>query len=97
VSDRTPEMLALAIVEAELRVNQTTGRPLVEVVDTDNPNWHDREALLEAAVADDPRQAIHLLAHMFATMMRKIYGDEALDWLDRFRWVILDLERDGRS
>jgi hypothetical protein len=88
-------MLALAIVEAELRVNQTTGRPLVEVVDTDDPNWHDREALLAAAVADNPEQTIHLLAHMFAAMMRRTYGDDALEWLDRFRWVILDLERDG--
>lgn len=98
MSDHTASILALAIVEAELRTNQA-GRPLVDVADTDDPNWNDRQRLIDAAAAEDPRQTIHLLAHMLAAAMRRAWDGDALEWLDRIRWGILhrDLEDGDRA
>lgn len=98
LENHAASILALAIVEAELRVNQGD-RSLADVADSDDPNWKDREQLLNAAATEDPRQTIHLLAHMLAVAMRHAWQGDALEWLDRIRWGILhrDLEDGDRA
>ncbi|HEX7926471.1 MAG TPA: hypothetical protein VF678_02700 [bacterium] len=98
-ADYPAEMRALAILEAEHRVLQD-GRRLMDLEGTDDPDWLDREALLAAAVNDDAegrRRTIHLLAHMFATMVWRIYREDALGWVNRWRWAILEPEDGDRA
>jgi hypothetical protein len=77
--DYTPEMLALAVVEAEIRGFTSK-----------HDNQPDRTAMIDAAMAVDPRRVIETLANLYAVELLDVYGTHALGTTDAIRWAILN-------